>query len=291
MNESAFIRFVGVVRRPRTWLGVLYHWLAFPLGLFYFIFLVTGLSVGVGLVVIWVGIPILLVVAGAWWLFGAFERWQARVMLGADVPSSPREWEKVDGVWAKLRAHFGSGSTWKDLLYLLVKLPLGIGSFTLLVVAVSVVFWFFAMPVFAIADEPMVNGTWVPPLWFGILSVPIGVLALILALHVINGWSWVCARWAEVMFGTPAPAGLPAALPANAVAQAPPAGPPVAPPAGPPAAPSAPAPAAPPAAAVWQAPAVPPAAQQTPAQMPVPETAPASAPDAAAAPPDDQTAS
>jgi hypothetical protein len=213
LNESAFIRFVGVVRRSRTWLGVLYHWLAFPLGLFYFVFLVTGLSLGVGLVVVWVGIPLLLVVAGAWWLFGAFERWQARALLGADVPSSPREWERVDGVWAKLRAHFGSGSTWKDLLYLIVKLPLGIVSFTLLVTGLSLVFWFLALPVFSLADEPMVNGTWVPPLWLGIVSVPVGILVFIVALHVLNAWGWVCARWAEVMFRGPATA-VPAAPPA-----------------------------------------------------------------------------
>ena len=133
MNDSALVRFFGVVRRPRTWLGILFHWLAFPLGLFYFVFLVTGLSLGVGLVVVWVGIPILLVVAGAWWLFGAFERLQAKHLLGADVPPAPREWEKVDGVWAKLKAHFGSAATWKDLVYLLAKLPFGIVSTTLLV--------------------------------------------------------------------------------------------------------------------------------------------------------------
>ena len=46
-----------------------------------------------GLVVVWVGIPILLVVAGAWWLFGAFERIQAQYLLGADVAPAPREWE------------------------------------------------------------------------------------------------------------------------------------------------------------------------------------------------------
>ncbi len=139
MNDSALMRFFGVVRRPRTWLGILFNWLAFPLGLFYFVFLVTGLSLGIGLVVVWVGIPILLVVAGAWWLFGAFERLQAKHLLGADVPPAPREWEKVDGVWAKLKAHFGCAATWKDLVYLLAKLPFGIVSTTLLVTAASMV--------------------------------------------------------------------------------------------------------------------------------------------------------
>ncbi len=72
MNESSLKAFFGVVARPRTWLNILFQWLAFPLGLFYFICLVTGLSLGIGLVIIWVGIPILLIVTGSWWLFGAF---------------------------------------------------------------------------------------------------------------------------------------------------------------------------------------------------------------------------
>jgi len=103
VNDSMLGWFFGVVVRPRTWLNVLFQWLAFPLGLFYFVFLSVGLSVGLGLVIIWVGIPILLVVAGAWWLFGAFERVQARYLLGADVPMSPRAWESANGVWGKLK--------------------------------------------------------------------------------------------------------------------------------------------------------------------------------------------
>jgi hypothetical protein len=219
LNDSALARFFGVVVRPQTWLGILFHWLAFPLGLFYFVFLVTGLSLGVGLVVIWVGIPILLVVAGAWWLFGAFERLQARYLLGVDVPPAPREWEAVEGVWGKLRAHFGAAATWKDLIYLFAKLAFGIVSFILLVIAVSMTGWFLAIPVFAIFNVPIVNGTWVPPLWLGVLSVPLGILVFFLSLHVLAGWSWVCARWAEVMFRPPEPraSASPPAVPAAAL--------------------------------------------------------------------------
>jgi Putative sensor len=298
LNDSALIRFFGVVRRPRTWLGILFNWLAFPLGLFYFVFLVTGLSLGVGLVVVWVGIPILLVVAGAWWLFGAFERLQAHYLLGADVPSAPREWEKVDGIWAKLKAHFGSGATWKDLVYLLAKLPFGIVSTTLLITGVSMVFWFVSMPFFAAFDVPVINNTWVPPLWFGILCVPLGILVFFVALHLLNAWSWVCARWAEVMFRGPAQTQAAAVAPAapmvSAGAPAPPAQatapaasvPAVSP--APPAAPTPPPPAtapAPPASAA--APASPPplAPQATPAPgTPAPQAQPP-------APSDDETAS
>jgi hypothetical protein len=226
LNDSALTRFFGVVVRPRTWLGIAFHLLAFPLGLVYFVFLVTGLSVGVSLVVIWVGIPILLVVAGAWWLLAAFERVQARYLLGAEIPSAPRPWERADGVWGKLKAHFGSGSTWRDLAYLITKLAFGTMSFSLLVVLGSIVGSLLAMPFFAAFDVPIVNGTWVPPLWAGILSVPLGILAFILSLHVMDAWGWVCARWAEVMFRVAAPGGQPVPVaPPQSVAPPAPSGP------------------------------------------------------------------
>lgn len=132
-------RFFGVVKRSRTWTGLLYHVLAFPLGLFYFVFLSMGLILGVSLVIVWVGLLILLVMLGSWWFFGAAERLQARYLLGADVPPSPRAWESASGVWAKLKAHLGSGATWRELVYLFAKLFFGIISFSLLIFLVSIV--------------------------------------------------------------------------------------------------------------------------------------------------------
>ena len=225
MNDSALTRFFGVVARPQTWLGILFHVLAFPLGLFYFVFLVTGLSVGVGLVVVWVGIPILLVVAGAWWLFGAFERLQAHYLLGADVPPAPREWEKVDGVWGKLKAHFGSGATWMDLLYLLRQARVRHRLVHAAGDAVSMVGWFLAIPFAWFSGFDLISWStaWVPPLWSaGVLAVPLGILAFFVSLHVLNGWSWVCARWAEVMFARPRPS--PGALAPPALVRLRPAG-------------------------------------------------------------------
>jgi len=260
-------RFFGVVARPRTWLNLLFQMLAFPLGLFYFIFLVTGLSVGLGLVIVWVGIPILLVVAGAWWLFGALERAQAKYLLGADVPPAPRAWEAVNGVWGKLKAHFGSAATWKDLLYLLAKLPLGVVSFTLLVTLAAIVFWLVYLPVAHFLSIPFVdfgNGrAWTPPLWLAILAIPGAILNVFLSLHIVNGWGWVCARWAELLFGAapqaPAPAAaLPPAIVPGAMA-------PLVSVAAPPQAP------APPQAAVVPAPPEAPTAPQSPVPAAAPE--------------------
>ncbi len=184
----------------------------------------VGLSVGLGLVIVWVGIPMLLVVAGAWWLFGAFERFQARVLLGAAVPDAPRSWETVDGVWGKVKAHFGNGATWKDLLYLLAKLAFGVVSFTLVVSLASIIAWFFALPFSSAWNLGTIDfgaGPWVPPMWLGVLGIPAGVLMIFVSLHVLNAWGWVCRKWAEVMFRVAPPSPLATIPPAPLVSTSP----------------------------------------------------------------------
>jgi hypothetical protein len=68
MNETTGIvkQFFGVAARGETYLNIIYLLLAFPLGTAYFVFLVTGLSLGLGLLIIWIGIPILLFMIVAW---------------------------------------------------------------------------------------------------------------------------------------------------------------------------------------------------------------------------------
>ncbi len=155
--------------------------------------------------VVWVGIPILLVVAGAWWLFGAFERLQAHYLLRANVPPAPREWERVEGIWAQAQGALRERGDLEGPGLPARQASLRHRVHTLLVTAGAMVFWFVAMPFFSVFDVPVINGTWVPPLWFGLLCLPLGILVFFVALHVLNGWSWVCARWAEVMFSGPAP--------------------------------------------------------------------------------------
>lgn len=88
MNKTTDIvkQFFGVVTRGETYLNIIYLLLAFPLGTAYFVFLVTGLSLGLSLLIIWVGIPILLFMIVAWWGLVVFERQLAIWLLHVDIP-------------------------------------------------------------------------------------------------------------------------------------------------------------------------------------------------------------
>ncbi len=213
---SALKYFFGVVARPQTWLDYVYLWLAFPLGLFYFIFLVVGLSVGLSLVIVWVGIPMVLLVAGAWYLFAGFERILARELLRVPVAPAPRAWETADGVWNKLKAHFASASTWKDLVFLLARLPLGIVSFTIVTTQAGLAVAFIGAPLFQRLDALWIGGQRIDSPGVAFALVPVGVLLVIALFHVVHGWAWLCGKLASALFGdgrvapTPAQTGPPA---------------------------------------------------------------------------------
>jgi hypothetical protein len=216
--------FFGVIVHGQSWLNLLYLLLCFPFGLFYFVFLTVGLSIGIGLAIIWVGIPILLVMVAAWWGFAAFERLQARYLLGVAMPPSPRPWEQGEGVLGRLRAHFGSASTWKDLVFLLLKFPLGVAAFAVTVALMAAADALLFAPLYyhsgSVINVGINIGPWhVDRLWQALILVPTGFLALIISLHIFNAAAGLFRVIASALLAENGPMGA-AGTPAQPVAPA-----------------------------------------------------------------------
>ncbi len=206
---SPLARFFGVVARPQSWRNLLYLALAFPLGLFYFVFLVVGLSVGISLAIIWVGIFILGLTAACSWAFAAFERSLSDGLLGTQLMPAPRPWKRVDGVWPRIKAHLGSGSTWKDLAFLFVKFPLGLLSFCVvttlgaasLALATAPFYYRYASSTDAqgVVHHGLQLGSWyLNGFWYVLPLVPAGLLLGVVSFHVFNG---LAAMWRAVARG------------------------------------------------------------------------------------------
>src|SRR5271154_6650335 len=126
----------GPATSAQTYLNLAYLLLAFPLGIAYFVFLITGLSLAGGLLIIFVGVPILIGVFLGCLGLGAFERVMARGMLHVSIPPPPTV-PRGPGLFAKLKALFADPLTWKSLLYLILKFPFGIAVFVVLVTSFS----------------------------------------------------------------------------------------------------------------------------------------------------------
>jgi hypothetical protein len=228
---DAAIHFLKAPIRLRTYANLAYLLLAMPLGLIYFVFLTVGLTTGAGLTLIWVGIPLLaLVFAGSWGL-AALERQLAIVALGAEVPPMlpPAGSEPAPGLLQRVKAFLANPVTWKGMAFLLLKLPLGIVSFTAVVALLATaaglllapVAWYVGELTWSIEPDFEIGG-WLlespAGAWFVWL---IGVAFLFVSLNLLNGLAYVWRGLATFLLGSErfAPvAPMPPALPAPAAA-------------------------------------------------------------------------
>jgi hypothetical protein len=111
--------------KAHTASNIAYLLLSFPLGVFYFVVLITGLSVGIGTVVVWLGIPILFATIAAIWGLAALERALTVHLLHIDMPAPQERYAESRKMVERFGLKIRDGQTWKSLVYLLLKFPLG----------------------------------------------------------------------------------------------------------------------------------------------------------------------
>jgi hypothetical protein len=202
-NNSIVKDFFGVVIRRQTYLSMLYLLLAFPLGIIYFVFLVTGISLGLGTLITWVGFLILLIVMMTWWGFAMFEHKIASWMLPVEMNPMSKADEKDKNIWQKFKAHISNPVTWKSLVHLFVKFPLGILSFVVAVVFISVSLGLLSAPfVYKWAEIDFYIFT-VETIWQALMVFVVGFIVGLISLHLMNGLAFLYGQFAKVMLGRP----------------------------------------------------------------------------------------
>ncbi|MEU9999568.1 sensor domain-containing protein [Streptomyces sp. NPDC050848] len=157
---AASSRLPAAIRAPfegRTWREFGYLVLGLPLSCVYFSLSVALVAAGAGLLVTFLGIPVL---AGALALcrgFGAVERARARGLLGLDVAPPEPARGRTGGPMSWMGATLKSGASWRHLLYALLHMPWAIFAFT-----VSVALWAWGWALFT---YPLWQ--WVFPMYAG----------------------------------------------------------------------------------------------------------------------------
>ncbi|MEO8889384.1 MAG: sensor domain-containing protein [Jatrophihabitantaceae bacterium] len=125
--------FLTALFTPRTWSELLYALLGLPIGVAGFVFTVVTLSVSGGLMVTFVGLPLLALTGlGSRW-FGFGIRELANVLIRACVPA-PAAFQSRAGRLGWIGSSLKDGAAWRARLYLLLKLPMGIAEFVTAVV-------------------------------------------------------------------------------------------------------------------------------------------------------------
>ncbi len=125
---------VRVLVSREVWLATAFLLLNALLGVFWFVALVTLISLGLGLAYTLIGLVILGLTMRFWMAGATLERRRAGLLLGTRI-APPYRALPERGILARALARAGDPATWRDLLYLVLLFPLGIGEGALVVVA------------------------------------------------------------------------------------------------------------------------------------------------------------
>jgi signal transduction histidine kinase len=139
MNVRTLPAPLAVFATRRTWGELLYALLGLPLGIAGFVFTVVTLSVSAGLLITFVGLPLLAVTGLASRYLGMGIRSFGNRLIGDSI-AAPAKFVPKPGLFGWLGSCLTDGTAWRARLYLLLKLPLGIASFVTVMV-----FWSYAL--------------------------------------------------------------------------------------------------------------------------------------------------
>jgi signal transduction histidine kinase len=190
---------VAPLWRRRTWAAALYLALSFPLGIVAFVLLVAGGALGIGLSVVWIGVPILLAVLASSRAFAGFDRRLANRLLGTGIPAPAAQRSREGTLLKQVTTLVRSRTTWRALLWLFLRFPLSLITFCLPVIVGTTGAALVAAPFTSAFTNAhaVVGGSG------GTTAVCIagGVALLLLTAHLIDGLGWLQGALARGLLG------------------------------------------------------------------------------------------
>jgi len=199
---STFHRYVAApLLEGRALRSLAFLVIGIPLGIAWFVLLVTGWSLGLGLLITLLGIPVLLVLGVAVRGAAALERGLADRLLGTALAGGARPvWtgNPFRSLWDWLR----DPASWREQAYLLLRfvvgMPLGILALGVIaqgLQAITIPFWYYAA-----GDQ--IYGVWnVDTFGEAILLVPAGALLLVLSVPLVTALGSLSATLARSVLG------------------------------------------------------------------------------------------
>lgn len=211
-RSSLLGKFFGVVADPRAYASLFYMLLAMATGIFYFTWVVAGLSLSAGLAVLIIGVPFVILYFGSVRVLSLVEGRIVEVMLGERMPRRPLYATRGKPWLTRIGEMFTDPRTWLTQLYFLLMLPLGIFYFTLVVTLLATAAGFIAAPFAVWFGDAVVNydfngfmllgmhdGVWGSSLGYAAMPVLLflGVLLLFVTLHLARGIGYLHGQFAK----------------------------------------------------------------------------------------------
>ena len=203
-QASASRRFFGVVLEPRTYGALFFMLLALPIGIFHFTWAVTGVSLSIGLAILIIGIPFVIAFAATIYALSLVEGRLIEALLGERMPRRAAPPPREATMGERIKAVLSDGRTWSTLLYMVLRLPLGIAYFTVTVALLATALGLVLGSIMQIADA--FGLLWISgnvnfglPGWTAPLVLALGVLLFFATLHVARGLGRMHAAIAKSM--------------------------------------------------------------------------------------------
>jgi hypothetical protein len=193
VEKSLWAKFFGIAVDPRAYAAMFYMVLAMATGIFYFTWVVTGLSLSAGFAILIIGIPFIVLFFATVRALSFVEGKIVEAMLGVRMPRRPLYVDRELSIWQRIGAMFTDPRTWSTLFYMLLMMPLGIVYFSIITVGMALALGFMATPVMYLMGEVdgivILDGTnlfLTSPYWLPVIFAA-GVLLLFIMLHVARG--------------------------------------------------------------------------------------------------------
>ncbi|WP_313461360.1 sensor domain-containing protein [Stenotrophomonas sp.] len=202
-HRSALARFFGIALEPRTYGSLFYMLLSLATGTFFFTWVITGLSLSLGLMILIIGIPLTVLFFGSVRGLALLEGRLVEVLLGERMPRRPRYADRSRSWLQRIGDMFTDGRTWLTMLYFVLMLPLGIIYFSVAVTLLSTSLVFIWAPVASLLALNGSGGIYIDsellllPVWAMPMLAIVGVVLLFCTLHLARGVGYLHGQMAK----------------------------------------------------------------------------------------------
>jgi uncharacterized membrane protein len=211
MNKSIFTKFFGIFADPMTWGSLLFILVSMVTGIVFFTWTVCGLSLSVSFLIFIFGLFFLLFFLYSLRGIALVEGKLVEALLGMRMPHRPLFAPKNLNWKEQLKLLFIDKHTWLTLAYMIIKLPLGVFFFTVLIVLfccsvallVLPLVWFVILFFYPGLYEYIVaiQGHFgiLASHWMILVYGLVGILMLTGSMHAAKGLGILQAKWAKLM--------------------------------------------------------------------------------------------
>lgn len=206
-NERRY-GFFNVISDPRTYGALLFMLLALPTGIFYFVWTIVGISLTIGFAILIIGVPFALLFIASVRVLSHVEGRIVEGLLGVRMPRRlPAPSAEEQTLLGRIKDALIDSRTWSSMLYLVLRLPLGITYFVISIVGIVVPIALTGGSIISlVTNESHIQVSDVP--WLDhlmhtapglILLAFVGVLLFFVMLHIARAIGWVHAKLAEAL--------------------------------------------------------------------------------------------